>query len=302
MSEQANIERAAVLADLLDGRINKARANEKLRALGHEPFTPSELGLVAPSPPLDPPLDASQYDPMGEVYWTLAMTIAWIEWRSSESVRELMPRWRADRCEWRFQSSNLNAFQLRHPTIRAFLLTPFQTLQLFNEEGRPTRELEQARRDLWGKLEAGSIIARTILKGELVTIVAHEWPFLRCANDSYTGRDTLCTPDGVRYRSDVLILRTSVLQQWPDEIPTAADERRAEAALREACTAALDGAPWPKSAEWRAGAVAEFGISGRGASRVWARVAEIFPALSSPAGKPKNQRSPATQKAKRGAK
>ena len=44
--------------------------------------------------------DANQFDPMGELQWSLPMAVAWIVWRSPDGVREHWDAYRQECLDW----------------------------------------------------------------------------------------------------------------------------------------------------------------------------------------------------------
>jgi hypothetical protein len=51
--------------------------------------------------------DPAEFDPQGMAWWSLPMALAWISWRSIESVREHCPEYRQDCRVWIPPSSNV---------------------------------------------------------------------------------------------------------------------------------------------------------------------------------------------------
>jgi hypothetical protein len=75
--------RKALFREVEYGRISPAEADVQLRRWGQQPFQKR--------------LDTSQFDPMTEEEWTLAMAAAWFIWRSLDAVRD---QWNAARQGW----------------------------------------------------------------------------------------------------------------------------------------------------------------------------------------------------------
>src|SRR5690242_18078882 len=74
------------------GRLSPLEAEAEAARLGLEPLAPR------PAP--------SQYNPLGEPWWTLPMTVAWIAWRNALEVLEnydpyLLECWHWVFREWR---------------------------------------------------------------------------------------------------------------------------------------------------------------------------------------------------------
>lgn len=298
--------REALFDDLSNDKTTPEEAEARARELGLEPITPT--------------LDPALFDPMRETHWTLAMAVSWIAWADLDRVRECLPRWRAQDQDWSWREfivgdgaggSTVRAGYLLERTHKGesplLFLSVCEAVEA--SEGAPLNSaqrhtINEAQRLLWEKLGSGELTASTVFNGAPHVIPAHEWAFLRAGEHRdrdvlYLDRDSWLGP---RYDSDVIVPRDDVLKRWPAPQSTAGAETRAESALRETCKAAQSGAAhWPKSGEWRARATGDFQISGRGAGRVWSAVAEDFPALASPAGKPKARRQ-ARSKPKRGAK
>lgn len=294
--------------DLSNGRITPAEAEAKAHELGMEPLTPT--------------LDPARFDPMRETHWTPAMAVSWIAWANLERVRDCLPRWRKQHQSWRWHeytfSDGADGVRLQAgwvleqthkgeaPLMSLSLSEAFAASEDAASDTTQRHTIHDARLLLWEKLGAGELTAITMLNGRPVQISSHEWPFLEHIEQSNAdvlraGRD-MFAPATTYNADEVLVRRDDVLRLWPARSPTMADEAKAEKALRELCQSCTQShVPWPKSAEWRQTAVSDFGVSARGAQRVWAKVAQDFPALSTPAGKPKSRRAPPAKKPKRSA-
>ena len=51
-------------------------------------------------PPLTQKPDPGKFDPMAEIWWTLAMALAWVMWRNPDDVREAWNEYRLDVTYW----------------------------------------------------------------------------------------------------------------------------------------------------------------------------------------------------------
>src|SRR6187200_2838150 len=77
--------------------------NELIDKVRHGKLTPAKaeaeavrLGLS----PLARCLDADQFNPMGELQWSLPMVVAWIVWRTPHGVRENWDAYRQECLDW----------------------------------------------------------------------------------------------------------------------------------------------------------------------------------------------------------
>ncbi|ANP44462.1 hypothetical protein [Candidatus Viadribacter manganicus] len=306
LTETQRCERDRLFAELSDGRLDPGDAEAQAAALG--------LGRLTPA------LEPARFDPMRDTHWTLAMAVAWIAWADLGRVRDCLPRWRDQHQDWFWREYTVGdgtggilvrAGWLLERTFKGeaplFMLSLCEAIEA--SEGVPPdvaqrATIHDAKADLWAKLGAGQLKAITIVDGSPRQIPEHEWPFLEPIEHRGTdvlraGRDMFAMATTYN-ANDILLWREDVLRLWSERAPTAAGEVRAEKSLRALCESAANGGLWPKASEWPAAAAKEFNISGRGALRVWAKVAEDFPALSSSAGKPKRRRADTT-KVKRGA-
>src|SRR5688500_2493305 len=71
------------------GRMTPDKAEAEAKRLGLEP--------LAPQP------DPADFNPMGEVWWTLSMTVAWIAWRWHEEVLNVWDDYRLKCSDWHFR-------------------------------------------------------------------------------------------------------------------------------------------------------------------------------------------------------
>ena len=199
--------------DLSHGRIEPAQAELRAR----------ELGLR----PLNSELDVTQYDPMAENHWTLAMAVAWIAWRDIDRVRDVLPSWRRDHQDWFHSEYRVPDGAGGWSNRAGWILervhkgeAPFMFLSLCEaidaSEGNPIDPamrltIRAAREQLWQRLGDGELAATTVIDGAgIVQIPAHEWAFLEHGEISRARRALY--PE--RHLAQTELFRRSVAPPW----------------------------------------------------------------------------------------
>ena len=130
--------------------------------------------------PLSVTPDPEKFDPGGEVWWTLAMTAAWIVGRTPDAVREAWWRYRREVRQWVGPQElfvdcepQLSYGYRRTEKVTGYTLEPLRELDLFGVLLRSTLEQnletlivgEAARQSLWRQLESGQLVAEALRSG-----------------------------------------------------------------------------------------------------------------------------------------
>jgi hypothetical protein len=146
------------------------------------------FGPLARKPP------PTEFNPDKMHYWSLPMALAWIAWRSSQSVREHCAEYRENYWEWvpvswNVQTNDANGTKrIDGYELRAMGLSTACRLPILEKPLRARKELpstakltvSQAVKQLFAKLAAGQIIASAKNAfGQVVDIPQREWPYLR---------------------------------------------------------------------------------------------------------------------------
>jgi hypothetical protein len=86
----------------------KKRADILRRARIREltPLEAEEEAAQAGVGPLAKQASPAEFEPMTQSYWTLAMALAWIIWRTPEKAREYWDDWRSASLAWRVNGLN----------------------------------------------------------------------------------------------------------------------------------------------------------------------------------------------------
>ena len=144
------------------------------------------------SPPLAQSPDPAQFDPMAEVWWTLAMMLAWVIWRTPDDVREVWNEYRKgvsywSPCKYRvpatpgvtgllaqweiIEGHELKAWS-ESSYSAVFLLETYRIAQ-----GRqPVVRAEDAQKEIWRQLQKGELIVEARRDhGERSPIRKAEW-------------------------------------------------------------------------------------------------------------------------------
>jgi hypothetical protein len=121
-------------------------------------------GLVAPAeietelatknlPPLATRPDPERFDPNSEVWWTLAMTAAWIIWRTPDAVRQAWSNYRREVREWigpqelfvEYEPRSEYGYRRPMEKVTGYTLEPLRELDLFGVLLRSTLEISRLR-------------------------------------------------------------------------------------------------------------------------------------------------------------
>jgi hypothetical protein len=163
--------------------------NELIDKVRHGKLTPAKAEAEAVRLGLSPLArcpDADQFNPMGELQWSLPMVVAWIVWRSPDGVREHWDTYRQECLDWHggeWRESfdgpvHKGCFlEQRRPAtlVRLYLSESFRAED--ESAPKPLMSVEDAQRALWQALEEGHLPATGISAqtGDRTPIPAHEW-------------------------------------------------------------------------------------------------------------------------------
>ena len=219
--------------------------DEYLRRARRGLATPAEIETELATknlPPLEVSPDPEKFDPNSQVWWTLAMTAAWIIWRTPEAVRQAWSNFRREVRQWVgpqeliVASEGQQEFGYRiSEKVVGFTLEPWRELDLFAVLLRSTLEVsgfseiaivvgEAARLDLWRKLESGELVAEAVRHGGIdrKPIRDADWIDL----DHY--RQLGWPVDSVGKQNEkeprflaVRVRRLRVVELWPAQAPEA---------------------------------------------------------------------------------
>ncbi|WP_395449381.1 hypothetical protein ACHMW7_05775 [Aminobacter sp. UC22_36] len=186
-------------------------------------------------PPLDRRPNAASFDPMRQAKWTLAMTVAWIVWRTSEAVRDNWDSYRIECWEWRGHRSRLpvnggsewqevEGWELRHQEPATLMrLGIVEAVEDPLKDGHEEIvSVASARKELWDRLAEGALIATGVPEATSrpVQVPAHEWAYLVATADKNLS-DQLRFKDSplkVEYR-EVMFSRDDVQRLWNQPTP-----------------------------------------------------------------------------------
>jgi hypothetical protein len=234
--------RRAILQRYRRGEINRHQADAEARAHGFD------------SMECHP--DRSEYDPLKKGLWTLPMTVAWIIYRSSDPVRELMEEYRAPCLVWR----GTGQFALRDGKMEEVLglLAPIR-LSVYEvmkaSEQRVASALAKTGRlacdELWEGLRSRTPGAEGVKSGERThaPIPDSSWETL-----TWIRPETSIPDDAVAYPGDttaayreVRVRSNEVIARWPavhsivgpvdaavnrDDLPDLTSRQRVQGAIR----------------------------------------------------------------------
>jgi hypothetical protein len=213
--------------------------------------TPAEIEaeLVAKGlPPLATSPDPSRFNPMAEVWWTLAMAAAWIIWRTPRAVRYAWGPYRREVRVWdgphpqmvpvepeSGEPISVQADAQSFVTVEGYTLEALRELPLLYVLMRSTvSDAEEcsplfigkevvsgaaARAELWRKLESGELIADGIRCGhkDRAPIRDAEWIELDHFFEEGWATDAIGTHLEKEPRfTGVRVRRSDVLALWPE--------------------------------------------------------------------------------------
>lgn len=175
--------------------------------------------------PLATAPDPAMFDPHAARRWSMAMTVAWIVWRTDDRVRVQMPGWRSQTLHWAAHDGRLpngvrrTGFHLE-PGDRT---SPLSELR-FNagadayDAALMQCTIEDAFGELRGKLQDGALVAEGLRDGDPVDIPARDWEWLTHTPQSGRVDDWRMKSDPypfpIRY-SDIVLKRADVMRLWP---------------------------------------------------------------------------------------
>ena len=219
--------------------VRRVRFGELTKEQGEAEAMRAGIGPLAREP------DKSRFDPMPEVWWSLAMTLAWIVWRRAEPVRFAWDDYRQEFWRWAGQFSLKESADSGSPdeallpadyTTRIDLvpLSPVSALQVArwadraSPKSRPVIDGRRALKDLLDRLQEGKLVAAGIPpegKGR-VEILDAVWIDLTFKTHQSWPADAVgaLKDDAPRYRS-VRVRRAAVMALWPTFDPEAASVR-----------------------------------------------------------------------------
>jgi hypothetical protein len=197
-------------------------------------MTPEEAEAAAKKhglKPLQEIPDPALFNPMEEPTWTLAMAVAWIVWRTPETVRENWDDYRLECWDWHWHRRRLainggmewedsEGWELRqrgNATLSRLSLYEAYSDTL-EAESRKLVSVKSAREALWRRLAEGALAATAIAVSSQkpVQVPAHEWSYLTATADKNLADElryaqTLMT---VEYR-EVKFRREDIFRLWP---------------------------------------------------------------------------------------
>jgi hypothetical protein len=262
----APIDRHDIVMRVRRGEMSAEAAEDWAKANDQSPFFPAP--------------DNPRFDPMKEPYWTLAMALAWIIWRTPDSVRE-----------------NWNAYRQRNAFLK-----PVDMHDVWREDanvsGSETPGATLAQKELWTELQNGRIEASGVprfVRGEIgvrgesgrMPIPGHEWIDLSPINFHSGEADSIATATDVEARYDaVRVPRDDVESIWPTQQSSSAASTNCRRWLEKL----MRGSPRekPKSkADFLGEAQSKFtGLSKREFDRVWSEAVKESGATWSKSGRP----------------
>jgi hypothetical protein len=199
------------------GLITPAQIEMELREKGLPPYA------VTPNP--------EQFNPMTEAWWTLAMAIAWIVFRTPNSVRQV---WWPYRSEFRIWSGLREIETMKEgelQTVFGYELEELPDVSLrdacfdHGAGGNPTLTPEDALRSLWANLENGLLVAEGVRKGGETRYPIRDAEWMALEVDNYDGwpndpkggwpTDSIGAGGKVPRFSGVRVRSARVVELWP---------------------------------------------------------------------------------------
>jgi hypothetical protein len=212
--------------DIRDEILRRAREGELTSDEAEAEARKAGVGPLAIEAPI------ANFDPMAEVYWTLAMALAWGIWRDPAKVREYWNDYRRQGWAWRPPDKQVHkGWSLERPEYIS--LNDVWTQDAARPE-KPRPLGTEMQDDLWKALSSEQIIATGIpYRSETrISIPAYEWidlsplDWVRGYEEgvfSYSG-------DAVRYEA-VRVPRKEITTLWPAPPPKAKTESNCKALL-----------------------------------------------------------------------
>lgn len=217
--------RGTLLTELKNGRIKKDEAVVIAEARGVNLLT-------NPNP--------SEYDPLLEIGWTLAMAVAWIATRDIDIVRDQMNSWRTakeylktskvldDDTQKEMEVWNVESSEKASLMLLAYEEFQSDDARLASDSSKPlVSEYHTAIKDLWLKLGNGELVARATVEGHIGQVIEQDrWQYLE-NNVADFGQEYVCYKDhqnGGKKWFDVIVPLKEMLRIWPDTANTVITE------------------------------------------------------------------------------
>jgi hypothetical protein len=207
MVELRKLGRDDLIDEVKYGRMTPAEAEAEAARLGLEP--------LASRP------DPKKFNVMGEAWWTLPMTVAWIAWRDPQRVLDWYDPYRAECLDWHYREWRLGP---DGPVFKGHFLNERQRATLvllsLSQTGRKNpgpMTVEEAKTRLQRALQENTLQATGIPNNgaQRIVIPDHEWRDLKWTEEK--GRDFarygLLSVAGY---SDIAFRQRSVLALWPE--------------------------------------------------------------------------------------
>jgi hypothetical protein len=231
------------------------------------------------------------------------MAVAWIVWRTPESVRENWDAYCRECWDWIPHHNRvpvdggrdwveIAGWSLCSRNPKSLTLLGLVEA-LGDDDERKLVSVKTARCELWNRLSADNLTAAAISEAsvEPVQIAAHEWTYLTYQADRALS-DRLAyehQPLDVVYRN-VTFRRADVCRLWPPMVlvaPTVAGESACQHWLECEMRQSPDIRPMSKD-DYKAEVAKRFRVSARGFDRAWSAAIVVTQALAwSRAGAPK---------------
>ncbi len=210
--ELKKLERDDLIDEVKYGRITPAEAEVEAARLGLEP--------LASRP------DPKKFNVMGEAWWTLPMTVAWIAWRDPQRVLDWYDPYRAECLDWHYTEWRLGPDGLvfkghflnerQRATLVALSLSEKYDIATGRKSAGPMA-VGEAKARLHKALQESSLQATGIQNNgaQRIVIPDREWRDLKWVEEK--GRDFarygLLSVAGY---SDIAFRQRSVLALWPE--------------------------------------------------------------------------------------
>ena len=232
--------------------------------------------------------DPNQYDPMAEVWWTLAMALAWIIFRTPHAVREA---WWAYRGEFRIWSGLVETEVMRdghheiclgYELLRSYDLSVGEVSRQYFYHRVNDNEVmvgEDALSSLWRNLESGQLLAEGVRDGEArAPIRDAEWIDLRAFRLEGWPADSIGADEETPRFFAVRVRSAKVLEFWPSSTLVEAIVGPDRRSARQERRAQIRGA---YKELWPGGTPLEFMVQQRDVKIiVWFKAKELHPPSS----------------------
>ena len=211
--------RDEILRRVQEGELTRSEAEAEARKAG--------VGPLATEGPV------ADFDPRAEIFWTLAMALAWGIWRDRTKVREYWNDYRRQCWVWMPPDSQLQkGWSLHRPRY----VSLHDVWHDASGSGEAKPRATQMQDELWKALSSGQITATGIPAGQeaRLSVPAYEWIDLSPL-DWIPGHEEGIfshSGDAVRYES-VRVARKDIIALWPAPSPKAKAESDCRAFLVE---------------------------------------------------------------------